>query len=71
MGAKSGNAAYETIVSEALGRMRDLTTASSSYQVDRFAGQVSVRRAVRTTEQAFPADIVAVLTGADRTSTQD
>ncbi len=66
MSAKSESASYETIVSEALGRMKDLTAASSSYEVDRSRGQWSVRRASRTTEKSFPADIVAVLTGANQ-----
>ena len=65
MSAKSENAPYENIVSEALGRMRDLTAASSSYEVDRARGQWSVRRAAKTTEGGFPADILAVLTGAN------
>ena len=64
MSAKSENASYETIVSEALGRMKDLTAASSSYEVDRSLGQWSVRRTSKTTGKSFPADIVAVLTGA-------
>ena len=65
MSAKAENAPYETIVSEVLERMRDLTEASPSYEVDRCRGQWSVRRAAKTTEGGFPADILAVLTGAN------
>lgn len=64
MSAKSENAPYETIVSEALERMRALTAASPSYEVDRSRGQWSVKRAAGTTEKGFPPDIVAGLTGA-------
>ena len=65
MSAKSENAPYETIVSEALERMRELIAASSSYEVDRSRGQWSVKRASRTTENCFSSDIIAVLTGAN------
>ena len=65
MSAKSENAPYETIVSEALERMRALTAVSSSYEVDRSRGQWSVKRASRTTEVGFPSEIVAVLTAAN------
>lgn len=61
---KPETVSYGAIVSEALERMKDLTAASSSYEVDRSLGQWSVRRALKTSEKGFPSDIVAVLTGA-------
>jgi hypothetical protein len=65
LSAKPENAPYETIVTEALERMRDLTAAAPSYEVDRSPGQWTVRRALKTTEGGYPADILAVLTGAN------
>ena len=61
MSAKPDNVAYETIVNEALARMREAASASLSYEVDRTSGQWVVRRAT-TTETLFASDIVAEVT---------
>ena len=64
MSAKSENMSYETIVNEALRRMKDVTAASSSYEVDRSRGQWSIRRVSSATGAGPSTDIVAaVLTG--------
>lgn len=49
---------FETIVSEALARMKNAAAASASYEVDRTSGQWVVRRA-STTSTLFAADVVA------------
>lgn len=63
MSAKSENAWFETIVREALEKMRAATSASSSYEVDRSGGQWIVRRASSASEKGFASDIVANLIG--------
>jgi hypothetical protein len=58
LSAKLENASFESIVSEALAKMRDATAASPLYEVDRANGQWIVRRA-STTSDLFASDIVA------------
>lgn len=53
---------FETIVSEALARMKNAAAASVSYEVDRTSGRWVVRRA-STTSTLFAADVVADATG--------
>lgn len=53
---------FETIVSEALARMKNAASASVSYEVDRTSGRWVVRRA-STTGTLFAADVVADATG--------
>ena len=48
MSAKAETASFETIVTEALARMKDATAATPSYEVDRSNGQWIVRRASTT-----------------------
>lgn len=62
--AKTESPSFDTIVSDALARMKDLTAAAASYEVDRASGQWSVRRASKPGVKDFPSDIVAHLTGA-------
>jgi hypothetical protein len=59
--AKPENASFETIVSEALQKMKDATAASSSYEIDRSSGQWIVRRARKSGEKASASDLVAQL----------
>ena len=58
MSAKPDGATFDTIVAEALARMKDATSASPSYQVDRRSGQWIVRRAP-TTGALIAADVMA------------
>ena len=62
--AKTDNPSFDTVVSEALEKMKDLTASSASYEVDRASGLWSVRRASKTSGTDFPSEIVAHLTGA-------
>jgi len=61
LSAKAETASFETIVTEALARMKDATAATPSYEVDRSTGQWIVRRA-STTSALFAADAVAEVT---------
>lgn len=64
MSGKADTASMDRIVSDALQKMKDLTEAASSYEVDRTSGLWSVRRATKTGAKDFSSDIVAHLTGA-------
>ena len=61
---KTDSPSFDTIVSDALEKMKNLTAASASYEVDRASGLWSVRRASKTGGADFPSEIVAHLTGA-------
>ncbi len=61
MSAKPETMSFETIVTEALARMKDATAAARFYEVDRSNGQWIVRRA-STTSALFAADAVAEVT---------
>lgn len=61
MSAKAESASFDTIVNDALARMKDATAASPSYEVDRTKGQWVVRR-TSTTSALFAADAVAEVT---------
>jgi hypothetical protein len=61
LSAKAETASFETIVTEALARMKDATAATPSYEVDRSTGQWIVRRA-STTSALFAAAAVAEVT---------
>ncbi|MGZ8154725.1 MAG: hypothetical protein ACXW2I_14830 [Burkholderiales bacterium] len=63
MTAKTDKASFESIVSEAFEKMRGLTAAGPSYEVDRSTGQLVVKRALRPDEIAFPADVLVHLVG--------
>ena len=58
MNAKPENASFETIVSEALQKMKDATAAASSYEVDRSSGQWIVRRGRKPGEKGAASDLV-------------
>jgi hypothetical protein len=58
---KGETVSFESIVNEALARMKDATAATPSYEVDRSSGQWIVRRA-SSTSAIFAADAVAEVT---------
>ena len=58
---KAETQSFETIVNDALARMKEASAASASYEVDRRHGQWIVRRA-STTSALFAADAVAEVT---------
>ena len=62
--AKTDNPSFDTVVADALEKMKDLTASPASYEVDRASGLWSVRRASNATGTDLPAEIVAQLTGA-------
>ena len=43
--AKADNPSFDTVVAEALEKMKGLTASSATYEVDRASGLWSVRRA--------------------------
>ena len=51
MNAKTDNSFFEATVTEALAKMKEATTAASSYQVHRSNGAWVVRRESRTPEK--------------------
>lgn len=64
MNTKSDKLSLDQIVADAFEKMRGLTAAGASYEVDRTSGQLIVRRALRAEENPFPAEVVAHLVGA-------
>jgi hypothetical protein len=59
--SKAENQSFESIVNDALERMKQASAAGASYEVDRRHGNWVVRRA-STTDALFAADAVAEVT---------
>ena len=53
MNAKTDTAFFETIVNEALAKMKAATLAASSYEVHRSGGQLTIRRGSEKADRNF------------------
>jgi hypothetical protein len=53
LNVKSDGAFFDTTVSEALARMKQATSAPSSYEVHRAGGQLTVRRSSEKPDRSF------------------
>ena len=61
MNPRTENPSFDTIVREALEKMKDATSAAASYQIDRTSGQWTVRRALKATDRSFSAEMIEKL----------
>ena len=66
LSGKRESASMDSIVNEALEKMRHITAASPCYEVDRSSAQWTVRRASAQNEKAFPSYVVTELAPARR-----
>lgn len=53
MNAKTDTAFFESIVTEALAKMKAATSGASSYEVHRSSGQLTVRRGAEKADRNF------------------
>lgn len=53
MNGKTDTAFFETIVNEALAKMKAATSAASSYEVHRSGGQLTIRRGADKADRNF------------------
>ena len=61
MSGKRESVSLESLVYEALARMKEITAGASHYEVDRSSAHWTVRRSSTTLERDFPARVVAEL----------